>query len=105
MRRATTCHLLHHDAALDRTTVEIRLETERRHQIRRHYNAIGHPVLGDPRYGRDNHDPTGLKPWASYLAFTCPQCRQEHVNIRAPALAVRADAAHIRNQHHGENAS
>ncbi len=101
----TRFRVLHHDAELDRTAVEIRLETGRRHQIRRHCNAIGHPVLGDPRYGRDNPEPSGLKLWASFLAFTCPQCRQPHVYHRAPVLAVRADAAHIRNQHHGDNAS
>lgn len=31
--------------------VEVILETGRRHQIRRHFAALGHPVLGDPRYG------------------------------------------------------
>jgi 23S rRNA (uracil1939-C5)-methyltransferase len=31
--------------------VEIRLETGRTHQIRRHFAMIGHPVLGDERYG------------------------------------------------------
>ena len=34
------------------TLVECRLETGRTHQIRVHLAAIGHPVLGDPRYGR-----------------------------------------------------
>ncbi len=101
----TRFRVLQNDATSDRTAVEIRLETGRRHQIRRHCNAIGHPVLGDPRYGRDNPEPSGLLLWASLLAFTCPQCRQPHVYTRAPALAVRADAAHIRNQRQGENAS
>jgi 23S rRNA pseudouridine1911/1915/1917 synthase len=32
--------------------VEARLETGRTHQIRAHFAAIGHPVAGDPRYGR-----------------------------------------------------
>jgi 23S rRNA pseudouridine1911/1915/1917 synthase len=36
------------DAAL----VECRLETGRTHQIRVHMAAIGHPLLGDPVYGR-----------------------------------------------------
>jgi 23S rRNA pseudouridine1911/1915/1917 synthase len=31
--------------------VEVRLETGRTHQIRTHFAAIGHPVVGDPRYG------------------------------------------------------
>jgi 23S rRNA pseudouridine1911/1915/1917 synthase len=37
-----------HDAAL----VECRLETGRTHQVRVHMASIGHPLLGDPVYGR-----------------------------------------------------
>ena len=36
------------DAAL----VECRLETGRTHQVRVHMTSIGHPLLGDPAYGR-----------------------------------------------------
>ena len=31
--------------------VQARLETGRTHQIRAHFAAIGHPVVGDPQYG------------------------------------------------------
>lgn len=31
--------------------VEVRIETGRTHQIRRHMASIGHPILGDERYG------------------------------------------------------
>ncbi len=34
------------------TLVACRLETGRTHQVRVHMAAIGHPLLGDPRYGR-----------------------------------------------------
>jgi 23S rRNA pseudouridine955/2504/2580 synthase len=31
--------------------LEVRIETGRTHQIRRHLQAVGHPVAGDRRYG------------------------------------------------------
>ena len=34
------------------TFIEVRLATGRTHQIRVHFSAIGHPVLGDSVYGR-----------------------------------------------------
>lgn len=36
------------------TLVEVTLETGRTHQIRVHMSAIGHPVIGDSRYGGAN---------------------------------------------------
>ncbi len=38
-------------APLPMTEVDITLETGRLHQIRRHFAELGHPVVGDPRYG------------------------------------------------------
>ena len=35
----------------DATLLEITIETGRTHQIRRHLEAIGHPVVGDAKYG------------------------------------------------------
>ena len=36
---------------LDTTFVELELVTAKRHQMRVHLANIGHPILGDPRYG------------------------------------------------------
>ena len=33
------------------TLLELTIETGRTHQIRRHLDAIGHPVVGDSKYG------------------------------------------------------
>lgn len=35
----------------DATLLEVSIETGRTHQIRRHLEAVGHPVAGDKRYG------------------------------------------------------
>ena len=42
------------------TLVEARLDTGRTHQIRVHFAAIGHPVVGDDRYGGEAARPPAL---------------------------------------------
>jgi 23S rRNA pseudouridine1911/1915/1917 synthase len=39
------------NAAWDLSLLDIRLETGRTHQIRVHFAAIGHPIVGDSVYG------------------------------------------------------
>ncbi len=48
------------------TLVECRLETGRTHQVRVHMSSIGHPLLGDPVYGRIS---PRLRPILSELGF------------------------------------
>lgn len=55
-----------------RTWLEVTLITGRKHQIRRHFAAVGHPVMGDPQYGNHNQDPAGLALQAVSLAFALP---------------------------------
>ena len=61
---------LSYDTELNRTQLHVRIETGRKHQIRRHCAAAGYPVSGDVRYGQKSHD--GLQLKASKLVFNCP---------------------------------
>jgi 23S rRNA pseudouridine1911/1915/1917 synthase len=68
----------------DLTLVEVRLETGRTHQIRVHFAAIGHPVAGDPTYGR--RDTLGLGRQflhAARLSFIHPMTGAE-VTLESP---------------------
>jgi tRNA pseudouridine32 synthase/23S rRNA pseudouridine746 synthase len=55
----------------------VEMETGRLHQIRRHLAAIGHPVMGDPRYGRGNKDNHPMRLMAIELSFRCPFTSQQ----------------------------
>lgn len=48
------------------SVIECRLETGRTHQVRVHCASIGHPLLGDPVYGRT---PKPLRPLLERLGF------------------------------------
>ncbi len=52
--------------------VEVRIETGRKHQIRRHLADLGHPVIGDRLYGSGEDDDVDLQLTAFLLAFRCP---------------------------------
>ena len=48
--------------------VECRLETGRTHQIRVHLTHLGHPLIGDPSYGKARQPPRPKTP-AEEVAF------------------------------------
>jgi len=50
----------------------VKIETGRLHQIRRHLEFIGSPIMGDPKYGRGNKNKDGLKLLAKSLSFMDP---------------------------------
>ena len=54
------------------STLQVVIETGRLHQIRRHLAGIGHPVMGDPRYGRANKDGKPMRLTAYELEWPCP---------------------------------
>ncbi len=59
------------------TALDVTIETGRQHQIRRHLEAIGHPVMGDPRYGAGNKNREGMRLSAVFLAFRDPFTGEE----------------------------
>lgn len=54
------------------TLVTVMIRTGRLHQIRRHFEMTGHPVIGDPRYGKGNKNREGILLKAVSLGFRCP---------------------------------
>ncbi len=61
-----------YDKAANVSTVTVSIQTGRTHQIRRHFEMIGHPVMGDPKYGKGNKNWEGMKLTATSLKFHCP---------------------------------
>lgn len=68
--------------------VEIELKTGRLHQIRQHFEMIGHPVLGDPKYGKGNKNKEGLKLLAYALEFKDPFDRQKKTFVSPNSLKL-----------------
>lgn len=68
----------------DYTFLELRLETGRTHQIRVHMKFIGHPLVGDPVYGRSKGiKMDGQALHAAILGFIHPRSG-EHLEFSAP---------------------
>jgi 23S rRNA pseudouridine1911/1915/1917 synthase len=65
------------------TLVEIRLKTGRTHQIRLHFSYIGHPIVGDTRYGKHNIDKAPFWLHAYQLKFFHP-IKREEIMVTAP---------------------
>lgn len=62
---------LQFDKEKHRSLLDVKIETGRKHQIRRHVAGLGFPVVGDRLYGLPQ--PTeDLQLTAYYLAFVCP---------------------------------
>jgi tRNA pseudouridine32 synthase/23S rRNA pseudouridine746 synthase len=66
-----------YDAERDRSELSVVIHTGRLHQIRRHFDLIGHPVIGDPKHGTDNKSSEGMQLAAVELRFNCPFAQRE----------------------------
>ena len=66
-----------------RALLEVTLETGRTHQIRVHLAAIGHPVVGDPVYGRGDSSVARQFLHATRLRFAHP-ITGEPVEVESP---------------------
>lgn len=80
VRNENSKHAVTHFVVLERfgdyTLVELKLETGRTHQIRVHMKFIGHPLVGDPAYGKTKEKgPTmnGQALHAAVLGFDHPR--------------------------------
>ncbi len=60
-----------YDAATHQTQVRVHIDTGRKHQIRRHLAGLGHPVIGDSRYGTGQASKEMMLQ-AYRLEFVCP---------------------------------
>jgi RluA family pseudouridine synthase len=72
------------ERAADRTLVEVRLETGRKHQIRVHLAEQGHPILGDPVYGRRRSPDRRLALHGVSLSFAHPVTGKP-ITVESPA--------------------
>lgn len=54
------------------TILYVQIHTGRLHQIRRHFDELGYPVMGDPKYGTRNKNSEGIRLMSYQLKFTDP---------------------------------
>ncbi|GGH26203.1 putative RNA pseudouridine synthase YlyB [Paenibacillus segetis] len=83
----------------DYTLLELKLETGRTHQIRVHMKFIGHPLVGDPMYGRSKGiKMDGQALHAAVLGFVHPSS-EEYLEFTAPLPTDMEELLHaLRNR-------
>lgn len=69
--------LLNYDHEQDRSLLEVKIESGRKHQIRRHLAEIGFAVIGDRLYGEED-DSEDLQLIAYRLSFVDPATHEPH---------------------------
>lgn len=71
-------------SAHDRSLLQVRLETGRKNQIRIHMKELGHPLVGDARFGARTNPIKRLGLHAAELGFTSPANNQT-IRFSSPA--------------------
>jgi 23S rRNA pseudouridine1911/1915/1917 synthase len=84
-KRAVT-HWTRLDLLKDAALVECRLETGRTHQVRVHMASIGHPLVGDPVYGRGK---SGHRELLNQLDFKRQALHAAHLGFIHPVTKDR----------------
>ncbi|WP_395715901.1 RluA family pseudouridine synthase [Prosthecobacter sp.] len=77
----------------DRTLVELKLETGRRHQLRVHLSDMGHPIVGDTPYGAKTDPAKRLALHATELKFVHP-ATDEKMTFTLPLPGVLMKLIH-----------
>jgi RluA family pseudouridine synthase len=81
-----------------RSILELQLETGRKHQIRVQLAALGHPIVGDRKYGAKNDPARRLMLHSSELSFTHPVSRAPMKFVSPPPTAMSALAGRQREE-------
>lgn len=69
----------------DQSLLEVKLETGRKNQIRVHLSSIGHPIVGDRKYGADPSEKLPIHLVAYSLSFPQPSTgRRQKVEVGLP---------------------
>lgn len=69
--------------------LEVNILTGRSHQIRLQLSNIGHPLVGDVKYGKEKGSTQKLGLWAGKLAFNHPTTKERMVFMAMPDETVQ----------------
>ena len=78
--------------------VEVKPKTGRKHQVRRHMKHIAHPVIGDAKHGKGNHNRYFAEHMnAGRLLLACTDMRFQHP-VSGEPLCIKAPLDHVFNE-------